>query len=255
MDQRATTHRIGRDPDSPATLSMAPKDGSASDHASNSKRSRLTNYIVDTAEAWISQRPCIEFEAIQTYALYCRCHRRMDQRATMHPIRRDPDLRAPLPMAPKDGSASDHASNSKRSRLTNYVVDGTEAWISERPCIQFEEIQTYALHGRCHREMDQQATMHRVRRDPDLRATLSMAPKDASASDHASNSKRSRLTGYVVDATKGWISERPCIEFEEIQTYVLRCRCHRKMNQQATMHPIPGDLDLRPTLWMPPKDG
>ena len=69
----------------------------------------------------------------------------------MHPILRDPDLPTMLSMPPKDESASEHASNSKRSRLTPYIVDAT---------------------------------------------------KDESASEHVSNSMRSRLTRYVVDATE-----------------------------------------------------
>ena len=50
--------------------------------------------------------------------------------------------------------------------------------------------------------MNQGVSMHRILPDPDLRPTLSTTRKDESASDHASDSNRSRLTGYVVDATE-----------------------------------------------------
>ena len=127
----------------------------------------------------------------------------MNQQKTMYQIPRDPDLHPMLSISPKDGSASDHASNSKGSTLTSYVVNTIKRWISKLQCIK---------------------------------------------------SKRSRLTCYVVNATKGWISKWPCIKFYKIQTYKLCCGNHQKMDQWGTMHWVLGDPDLQPTLSIPPKD-
>ena len=95
---------------------------------------------------------------------------------------------------PKDESVSNHATNSEGSRLMWYVVDATERWINEQPCIKFWGFQTYALCCWCHWKTNQQTTMHQILRDPDLCPTLLMPEKDESASDHALNSKMSRLT-------------------------------------------------------------
>ena len=192
---------------------MPPYNESASNHALNSKGSRLTIYVVNATKRWISKLQSIKFLRIQTYALSCQCHRKMNHWATMHWILRGPDLHTTLWIPPKNESASDYASNYKISRLTRYIVDATERWISEQPCIEFQEIQTYILHCRWHRKTNKWETRHQIPRDPDLHPMLSMAPKDESASDNASNSERSRLTYYVVNGTKKWISEQPCIGF------------------------------------------
>jgi hypothetical protein len=43
--------------------------------------------------------------------------------------------------------------------------------------------------------------MHPILIHSDLRATLTMPAKDESVGEHASNSKTSKLTYYIVDAT------------------------------------------------------
>ena len=69
--------------------------------------------------------------------------------------------------------------------------------------------------------------MHEILRGPDLRAALSIPPKDESGSGHASNSKKF--------------------------TYDLRGRYNRRINQRATKHQILRDPDLHPSSSMPPK--
>jgi hypothetical protein len=142
----------------------------------------------------------------------------------MHPILTHPHLRATLSRPAKDRSASDHVSNSNTSRLTSCIVETSERSISKRACIQFSHIQTYGLHCRDRRKIDQRATIHPIPTHPDLPPTLSRPTEDRSASHHASNSNASTLTRYVVEAGERSISEPPCSQFSHIQTYVLHCR-------------------------------
>jgi hypothetical protein len=85
-------------------------------------------------------------------------------------------------------------------------VDATERCVSERQCIKFDNIWTYRLRCGCHRKM-------------------------YDASDDASNSMRSGLTLYGVDAAERCVSKRRWIEFDEIWTYRLWWWCHGKMYQ------------------------
>ena len=52
------------------------------------------------------------------------------------------------------------------------------------------------------RKDESMSDMHQILRDPDLHAMLSMPWKDESVGAHALTSKRSRLTSYVVNASK-----------------------------------------------------
>ena len=180
-------HRILRNPDLHATLSRPSNDASASDDVSNSKRPGLTICVVEATERYLSVRQCTEFPEIRTYSLRYRGHRKVDQQVTMHRRLGDRDL---------------------QPRLSR-----PQRWISKRRCVIFEVIGTYRLGCRGHRKMDQRATLHRILGGPDLQSMLSRPPKDGSASNHASNYKRSGLTSYVAEAIEGCISEQWCIEF------------------------------------------
>jgi hypothetical protein len=50
---------------------------------------------------------------------------------------------------------------------------------------------------------------------------MSMPPRDESARDNSLNSETFRLTSYVVNSTKQWISQGKPIESKDIQTYTL----------------------------------
>ena len=74
-------------------------------------------------------------QILGTHKLDCERHRKVHEPQTPHRILKEQDLRAGC-RPRKNESASDHVSNSRRPGLTGCIVEATERWISQGPCIE-----------------------------------------------------------------------------------------------------------------------